>query len=320
MTPVERATLATLSYFSLFQVPLTALEAWRNLFWDSADAPPSLADVEAALPTLVAAGRLRAQDGYWYLPDAAPPAERLLREADALRKWRRLRRGTRLLQCVPFLLGAAAVNTLPIGASRRDSDIDLLLISRGGRMFTVRFLTVALTQLFGVRRHGRFVADRLCLSFTVSDRALDLMPLTKKPDDPLLRFWCANAHVLFGRDGIFGRFWEANAALLAPLPNAALRRSTEDLRPWPLTRPVRDALERLLAGRLGDALEDRLRALQMRRFSANTGSRSRRGGTDVVISDDVLKFHERDNREEMAQAWYHRLRRYGLDVPERPLA
>lgn len=336
MDPVARAVLATIAYFDLFQVPLTALEVWRNLFWLVPTVPPSkregsaglapserervegpvpgLGDVEAALVRLVAAGKLVSQDGYVSLPGGVPASVRLMREADALRKWRRLRFGARVLSVVPFLQGIAAVNTLPIGASKRESDIDVLLISRTGRLYTMRFIAVAVATLFGLYRSGKHVADQLCLSFSLSERELDLLPLTKRPDDPLLRYWCANIHVIAERERVFDRFWKANAAFLAPLPNARLRRAVPAVTAPLLLGLVRKCLEGMLAGRLGDRVETWARAFQQRRFAANASSRSRLGGTDVVISDDVLKFHERDNREEMRSAWYDRLRRYAIPL------
>ncbi|TAK05308.1 hypothetical protein EPO33_05080 [Patescibacteria group bacterium] len=305
MDPVARAVLATVAYFDLFQVPLTALEVWRNLFW-SAGAPPGLGDVEAAIARLVAEGKLTSQEGYVSLPGGAPASLRLMREADALRKWRRLRFGARLLSAVPFLQGIAAVNTLPIGASRRESDIDVLLVARAGRLYTMRFIAVVAATLFGLYRSGEHVADQLCLSFSVSERALDVMPLAKSGGDPYLQFWVANVHVVAERDGVFDAFWRTNAPLLVQLPNARLRRLPKLVRAPRLLSALRDASERLLVGSFGDRVEAWAKRFQMRRFAANTQSRARRGGTDVVIADDILKFHERDRREEIRTRWAER--------------
>lgn len=303
MDSVARATLATVAYFDLFQVPLTALEAWRNLFWLEKGIPPGLGDVETAIARLVADGVLVSQEGYVSLPGGAQASVRLIREADALRKWRRLRFGARLLSAVPFLTGIAAVNTLPIGAARRDSDIDVLLVARAGRLYTMRFIAVALATVFGLYRSGTHVADRLCLSFSVSDRALGMAPLAKAGGDPYLQFWAANVHVVAERGRVFDAFWRANAPLLAALPNARLRRLPHLARPLRVLALLRDLAERLLAGSLGDRVERWSRDFQMRRFAANTGSRARRGGTDVVITEDMLKFHERDRREEVRLRW-----------------
>ena len=313
MDPVARAALATIAYFDLFQVPLTALEVWRNLFWPAlserqrVEGPaPGLGDVEAALARLVAAGKLVSQDGYVSLPGGVPASARLMREADALRKWRRLRFGARLLSGVPFLKGIAVVNTLPIGAARRESDIDVLLVARAGRLYTMRFVAVAVATLCGFYRSRENVANQLCLSFSLTEKALDIMPLAKTGGDPHLQFWLANAHVISERDRVFDIFWRANATFLTPLPNARLRRLPKPVRPPRVLAILRDAAERLLAGSFGDRVESWARNLQMRRFAANTQSRARRGGTDVVISDDVLKFHERDTREEIRTRWAQR--------------
>lgn len=315
MDPLTRAVGMTVSYFSCFQVPLTAFEVWRNIVWDTGELAPTLGVVEEELRRLVAAGTLRATGhGFYGLPDAPDTSHRLMAEADAVAKWRIVRRGTRLLSAIPFVEGVAVVNTLSMGAAHPESDIDVLIVARPGRIFLVRLLSVLVTSLFGLRRHGAQITNRLCLSFFLTSDGFDLTVLAKQPHDPYLRFWASTLIVFLNRNGTFDRFRQANASWLAVFPHAAMRGQVRE----PMTsmpgRLVR-LTERLLSGSWGDVMEQGARALQMRLFRRNVGSRQGEPSTDVVITNAMLKFHENDRRVAIREAWYDRLRGLGI-APE----
>jgi hypothetical protein len=52
--------------------------------------------------------------------------------------------------------------------------------------------------------------------------------------------------------------------------------------------------------------------VQHPRIIRNTKSRVHETGTDVVVTDDLLKFHEEDKREAIRAAFYARTARYGV--------
>lgn len=313
MTLVGQAILRTLSYFDCFAVPLTALEVWRNVVWMGDAPPPDFAVVETELLNLVSTGLIVLDpEGMYRLPRSAPATERLMREAAAIPKWRRVRRGVWMLSLVPFLEGVAVVNTMAIGAARADSDIDLLILSAPNRLFSVRLGAIIATSMLGLRRHGDKIANRLCLSFFLSEDALDLAPLTKQPEDPHLRAWAATAIVVFERNTIFHDFWRANQSWFSVLPHTTLRTAARMPRPPSSFLFVRTALEWIGRGPIGDLVEWLARALQMRLFRRHADSQQYIQSTDVVISSTVLKFHERDRRIAVREAWYDRMRQYDV--------
>lgn len=313
MTLAGQAILRTLAYFDCFAVPLTVLEVWRNLVWMSDTPPPDFAVVEIEIRNLVAAGVIvQDPEGMYHLPRSASAAERLMREAAAIPKWRRVRRGAWMLATVPFLHGVAVVNTMAIGAARVDSDIDLLILSAPKRLFTVRLGAIIVTSLLGLRRHGGKIANRLCLSFFLSEDALDLGPLTKKPDDPHLRAWASTAIVVFERNNVFHDFWRANQSWFSVLPHTTLRTAARVHTPPSIFLFARTVAEWIGRGPVGDALEWGARTLQMRLFRRHADSQQHADSTDVVISNTVLKFHERDRRIAVREAWYDRMRQYDV--------
>ena len=73
---------------------------------------------------------------------------------------------------------------------------------------------------------------------------------------------------------------------------------------------VRRASERIRAGRLGDAAERWAKAVQMRHLRKQ--GRHEQRGSDVVITDDLLKFHAKDGRDAFRERLAARERELGL--------
>ena len=58
------------------------------------------------------------------------------------------------IQTVPFIKMVAVCNTLGYDNAAKDSDIDLFIIAKRGRLFIVRFYSSTVFAP-GVRRHGK---------------------------------------------------------------------------------------------------------------------------------------------------------------------
>jgi hypothetical protein len=222
-------------------------------------------------------------------------------------KWRLARRAAKLLQWVPFIRLIAVSNTLALDNARPESDIDFFIVAQAGRLWTVRFLAAAVLDLFRLRRKGQSITDKICLSFFVTDNALNLEPLRLRPQDPHFMFWLSQIVPLIDR-GVFQHYQEANKWIKFALP-FALERSEAQVERGRVAEPrLRRLSEFLLKKTVGDRFEHWLKQIQLRKMEANTQSRAKADGTDVVISDTVLKFHEADRRAEYRERFSAALR------------
>lgn len=316
---LRRSLLATLAYFDLFDHPLTLAELrrYRYRFPDEAEGlaggrpsealakegPPALADMLTAL----AAGSAGVSDGYWHLPGrAAIVGTRQRRYRLAEPKFRKARTVAGLLRFLPSVRLVAVCNSLAISNADGRSDIDLFVIVRPRLLWATRLITVGVLAALGLRPKGESHADKVCMSFFVSERGLDLSRVAAGPDDVYLRYWIASLVPIYDArgdaGGVFADFLEENAWVADRVPGAlAARRDRADAPPrWiaaflPLLRRLEPAAKRL----------------QMRRFPreirglANLDSR-------VVVSDDMLKFHVTDRREEYARRFRERLDDLGI--------
>lgn len=164
-----------------------------------------------------------------------------------------------------------------MGDVNEDSDIDLFVVVKNGRLFTARFFLTGLLHLLGVRRHGRKIAGRFCLSFFIDDSDLCLKKIAIK-DDYYLMYWC-HTMIPFIDRGIIEKFETANGWV----SGLKLRRDCLflDKKPW---------FEWI-------SIENLLKKWQLRRAIHKMNRLQRPHG--VIINDHMLKFHDVDKREKL---------------------
>lgn len=299
-TTLGQALLAALCYFDLFRYPLTVEELRRYRF-GGPSASPTVAETEAALAALPVERR----DGFWCLAGrAANVAERQRRYRLAEPKFRRARRFVRALSLLPSVRLVAVCNSLAMSNAHEESDIDLFVVVRPGTIWTTRLIAAGALAALGLRPDEQTGADRLCLSFLVTEEALDLSRVALRPADPYLNYWLATLVPLFDAGGVFDRFVAANAWVGETLPGfTAPQAGHRRALPVRLTAPV---------GGLTSLVEPLARRLQMRLFPPVI-RRQANQSSDVLISDHILKFHVRDDRRRIAEDFARKSREMGLD-------
>src|SRR3989344_1208349 len=96
------------------------------------------------------------------------------------KKWSKFLRRVRLFRFVPFVEFVMAAGSLANGNLHENSDFDVIVGVRTGRIFTVRLFSVLLFGLLGMRRnkmtHGEEARDKICLSHFVTFKAYRLTP------------------------------------------------------------------------------------------------------------------------------------------------
>jgi hypothetical protein len=229
------------------------------------------------------------------------------------RKWRRAESTARFLEVVPFVKLCAVVNTVAISNAKPDSDIDVLIVTSPGHIWIARAMVTAIVSMLGYRRHGRQVANRICLSFYVTTEALNLERL-KSADEPdhHYTFWTSQAVPLLDDGGYYERYQRANEWVRRRLPNAWQWDWRERLVAPTALRSLKKVYEVFFTSPIGAWIETWTRQRQVKKFDANTMSKAKVAGTDVVISEDVLKFHEEDRRHEYNQRFEVKLKELGL--------
>lgn len=107
-----------------------------------------------------------------------------------------------------------------MNAADGDSDIDLFVETAPGMLWTGRVMTTLFFSLLGVRRHGKYVKGRFCLSFFAVENA-DLGKVAIE-EDAYLYEWARRLVSVDGK-GVGGRLPEN-----LPFENVLDRRESTD--------------------------------------------------------------------------------------------
>ena len=204
--------------------------------------------------------------------------------------WSKVNRYIPYLRWVPFLRMVAVCNNLAFGKVDAKSDIDLFIIAKRGRLFTVRILVTFILQILGVRRHGNKVAGRFCLSFFVDDSFLDLSKIAIE-NDVYLAYWVASLKPVID-DGVSSEFWAENKWVESFFENGELKYDVSRV----LARPSN--IFAFLFPKFVESLLKRWQLKRARKKAALAGD-----GADLMVEEHVLKFHNIDRRKIYRDRW-----------------
>ena len=167
--------VATVTYYDVLDMPLTAVEIWKPLM---AYEPEQKRDERGCTMgevfRVLASGQLDAKieerDGFYFLPGRSDLIKARIRaEKISVAKLKRMRRLARVLASVPYVRMLGATGSLAMKNSTRASDWDMFVVLRSGKIWIGRTLLTGFLHLIGKRRHGQKIRDRACLNYFVTD-------------------------------------------------------------------------------------------------------------------------------------------------------
>lgn len=213
------------------------------------------------------------------------------------RKLARARRATAYLKRLPNVRSVCVCNTVALGQSKDASDIDFFIIAKSGSIWRTRLLAALPFKLINSRPNEGRRKDPICLSFFITDQALDLSPLSiDSDDDPYLRYWLIMLLPL-SDDGVLHDFWQANEKLRKRHPFAKKWLALDTA---PISGALQSAPPRPLPS--NSFLEKQSKQIQLNHLPPDIKNTANQD-THVVISDDVLKFHVTDARRQIRERY-----------------
>jgi hypothetical protein len=280
MTSRELAIARSVIYASLFDYPLTLAQLHHTLLESDQTQAEILAvyDGSARLQSIV-----HHRDGFFFPAGRADLiAERRRREARSHRFLHQHETLLRLLCAIPFTRLVALSGSVAHLNLEPDGDLDLFIVTRGRRVWTV---TVALLLLTKLLRRRRII----CANFVLADSHLVLEPQDLFTANQLLHL-----KPLIGAD-VLDAFLAANPFVTRFYPNAQAQRPDRSLlQGW--TRGffgVKSLLELLL--RIpAPVIEATCRLLYARHLRRR--SSSWRSPDQVRLQSDYLKLHTQSHR------------------------
>lgn len=318
---IVKAIIKTVAFFDLFDYPLTGWEVYKFLLRMTrisegrriADGADDFLAVKETLSQLVDSRRLEEKFGFYFLAGREAGVEvRRNRYNIAEGKFSIVLKTVKWWRWLTNLKMVAVCNNLAYSNADENSDLDVFIIAAAGKLWLTRLLITIIVQLLGRRRHGQKVANRICLSFYITDDSLNLQDITLRPD-PYFYFWLATLSPVYD-DGIYEKFWQVNGWVKDFLPNIFIRRlnfrrRVEANKIMKLDKKLNQKFDKiLLGGRVGKCLEKIAKKIQLKKMAANFSSVANQNDTRVIISDTMLKFHEQDRRAEYCERWVNKLK------------
>jgi hypothetical protein len=278
MTSRELAIARSVLYAALFDYPLTLAQLHHTLVESDQTQAEILAvyDGSAQLQAIV-----QHRDGFFFPAGRVDLiAERRRREARSRRFLHQHEALLRLICAIPFTRLVALSGSVAHLNLEPDGDLDLFIVTRGRRVWTV---TVALLLLTRLLRRRRII----CANFVLADSHLVLEPQDLFTANQLLHL-----KPLIGAD-VLDAFLAANPFVTRYYPNAHARADTSLLHARTRLLAVKSVLETILRvpAPLLEAACRRLYAWHLRRRSSSWQSPDQ-----VRLQSDYLKLHTRSHR------------------------
>lgn len=297
MSPLADSINKTLSYFSLFNYPLTKEELFAYL-WQ-----PPFQDYESFLSGGL--GGINEKYGLFFLgEDEGQIENRRKRLVICEEKIKIARKAIKKIRSMPFLRAVFVCNSVSTGLAGEESDIDLFIIAAPKRIWLVRFLTNIWLKFFGLRTYGKKIKNRICLSFYVDENSLNLEPLKSFPEDIHFAYWANQMAPIYDPDNYYRKFINVNNWIRKFLPNI-LNSSASSYMPQvkksSFGQLFKNMFEIMWKGGYGDLVESQARQLQLDHFKFK--KIVAREDNSIVLGDSVIKVHENDSRLQIYDKW-----------------
>jgi len=296
---LQKSILQTIAFFDLFDFPLTAEEIKEYLY--KYDKPVHIKEIKGTLDEMEEVEKIH---DYYVLKGRGKLVDvRKTRKFIAEKFWGRTRQYGQYMVRVPFVRMVAVCNNLAYDNPTELSDIDLFIVIEKGRMWLARFIITLILQFHGVRRHGDKVSGRFCLSFFVTPEKMNMESLPLKPEDPYLAYWTRLMTPIYGKK-TYQEFMDINKGWLQKEYGLAFPDINEKKFSFQKTSRGKRFWEWVFKGWFGDLIENLLK----KTFKKRTLKKAHKLGPEasVIVSDEILKFHNKDRRKEYRDEWKKR--------------
>lgn len=203
----------------------------------------------------------------------------------------------------------AICNSLSMYATHEDSDIDLFIVTKPGMLWFIRFFVTLRFWRLGVWRKWEDIAGNFCLSFFITTDAMDLSKIAIK-NDIYLSYWIYSLKPIINRNNTYEKFIEVNSWVA--VDEEQIKKNLIFVIPqWNGGIPFAWIYEKKLSKSQKIILKGMLTAWQklinfLIRFFLRRKTLKQYHTLwkpeGVIITDDMLKFHDQDRREEIRDA------------------
>ena len=299
--------LKTVVYYDSLDYPLSFEELNIFLFYGSKNL-----DILAGLKGLKGKNLIDESDGFYFLRNRKELIElREERKKIADEKWKKTLKTGKWLRLVPYVRLIFASGSLALSNTNKDSDLDVLMVVKHGRIWTSRFLTILLLGFLGMRRkrHQRVAPDKICLNHFITNKSLYI----PRKSIYTAQLYARLVPVLVEDEKLIKDFCEANnwiGEYVRGWPECVLTNNKKLIANNRFLNFIKKFGEKVFDTKLGDWLEKILRKYQLGRI--NNYHLTYKPGGRVKANDESLEFHPDSPELKIIERYNNKMKELGF--------
>lgn len=303
MDNLEKSIFRTITWFDIFNYPLTVYEIWKWL-WMVEKNKPRVENLKNVLEKSDFLKKLiKYKDGFYFLMWRDQIVKkRKQRYILTEKKYKKLLPIVEKLARIPFVEAIVIATGLSYSNTKEKDDIDLFIITAAKRIWFVRFFSILILKILRARPTPAKKQDKFCLNFFITGESLNLKNICLPREDDLpdiyFIYWLAWLCPVYD-NGVWKEFTQANDWLKNYLPNYHYQILTNERKIILKSDSLffKNFCERVFSKIFGNFLEQNFSWLQRKIMPQRLKDLANQS-TSVIINDQVLKFHDKDKREE----------------------
>jgi predicted nucleotidyltransferase len=236
--------------------------------------------------------------------------QRLNRKKLADQKWKKAGKIFWIIQIIPFMKMVLVSGSLAFGNSKDESDIDVIITAKKGRIWIVRTLATLLTSILGVRRHNKITKNKICLNHYITDQSLKI---------PFESLYNAQSYVHLinvyhskNDRKLFSKFQKENEWIKKYVENYEVSEleNFRGIKRNKILGFISKIFEIILSGKFGNYLEKKLSEIQSGKIK-NSPLYKKSGGR-ITVNNNQLEFHPNSREAKISPEFNKRMEKLGL--------
>ncbi len=198
--------LEPIIFLDLFKHPLNTFELYKLI-----DRKFPYQEIENILKGLVDNKILQEKQGFYFLyGNEAIVQERHKRYNYSRAKLKKASFFAKVFSAFPGVIAVAAANFIGDHNWRYESDIDMFIITKKNYLWLSRLYCAGIAKLSFSRPRKNCKKDKICLSFYISEKNLNLDSLHLQGGDPYFKYWLLGLVPLYSHKNTWANFIKAN--------------------------------------------------------------------------------------------------------------
>lgn len=279
---LKKEILLTLAYFDIFSYPLSSFQILKFLKIKS-----TYSDILDVLEDLKKENKISEYSSFWFLQGKNNLSlERFKKFNYFKRKIKKAKKFSYLISVLPFVRAVFVSNIIGDHNLKNSSDIDFFIITSSKRIWLARFFCTIIAKFLGLRPNKKTKKDKICLSFYISEDALNLESQILNEKDFYFIYWLAGLDLIFSKNNIDKFFYQENQWIKKYLPNFSF--FSNDFIPLSQNKKSKNFL-------LFNFLEKILKKLQIKIMPKKLREQSQIS-SGVILGDKMIKLFLEDKR------------------------